>query len=229
MGAGLLVRSWLRVQSVNPGFVSDNLLTIAVNLPSGVFDTQPKRDAFYATGLERLRALPGVEGAATITRPSLTETGWSSDFAVAGRGREDFGVEVVHREISPTYHDVMGIPLIRGRAFTDADNGSAPSVVLINEALAKRYFANDNPIGKRIAFDRYPDSTSFWRTIVGVVGSERQQGLEFESRPEFFAPVVQDENGPRTFVIRTSVPPVSIIAAEARQTRAQAPISAGRI
>ena len=209
-GAGLLVRSWMRVQSVNPGFASEGLLTISVNLPNGVFDTQPKRDAFYAAGLERLRALPGVEGAATVTRPSLTETGWSSDFAVAGRGREDFGVEVVHREISPTYHDVMDIPLIRGRAFTDADNGSAPSVVLINEALAKKYFANDDPIGKRIAFDRYPDSTSFWRTIVGVVGSERQQGLEFESRPEFFAPVVQDENGPRTFVIRTTVSPASL-------------------
>jgi predicted permease len=212
-GAGLLVRSWLRVQSVNPGFASDGLLTISVSLPSGVFDTQPKRDAFYATGIQRLQAIPGVEGVATVSRLSLTETSWSSDFAVAGRSREDFGIQVVHREISPAYHHVMDIPLIRGRAFTDADNANSPPVVLINDALAKKYFANDDPIGKRVAFDRYPDSTSFWRTIVGVVGSERQQGLEFESSPEFFAPVLQDENGPRTLVIRTTVPPTSIIAA----------------
>ena len=212
-GAGLLVRSWLRVQSVNPGFTSEGLLTISVSLPNGVFDTQARRDAFYASGIERLRAIPGVEGVSTVTRLSLTGSDWSSDFAVAGRPREDFGVEVVHREISPGYHDVLKIPVLKGRAFTDADNATAAPVVLINDALAKKYFAHDDPIGKRVAFDRYPDSTSFWRTIVGVVGSERQQGLEFESRPEFFAPVLQDENGSRIFVIRASVPPTSIIAA----------------
>lgn len=212
-GAGLLVRSWLRVQSVNPGFSSEGLLTISVTLPSGVFNTQARRDAFYSAAIERLRAVPGVERAATVTRLSMTETGWSSDFAVAGRGREAFGIDVVHREISPGYHDVLRIPLVRGRSFTDADNANAPPVLLINEALAKKYFADEDPIGKRVAFDRYPDSTSFWRTIVGVVGSERQQGLESESRPEFFAPVAQDENGPRVLVIRTSVAPASIIAA----------------
>jgi putative ABC transport system permease protein len=212
-GAGLLVRSWLRVQSVDPGFASGQLLTMTVSLPNGVFDTQPKRDQFYRSAIDGLRALPGVEGAATVTRLPMTETGWSSDFAVAGRGREDFGIEVVHREISPEYHAVLGIPVQRGRSFTSADNAGAPAVVLINDALARKYFANEDPIGKRIAFDRYPDSTSFWRTIVGVVGSELQEGLERPSRPEFFAPVEQDGNRPRAFVIRTSVPPASIIPA----------------
>ena len=212
-GAGLLVRSWWRVQSVDPGFTSDGVLTVATSLPPGNFNTQPKRDAFFTAALERLKAIPGVKGAATVTRLSLTETGWSSSFAVAGRPPEDIGVEVVHREISPGYHDVLNIPVIRGRTFNDADDANAPSVLLINEALAKKYFANDDPIGKRVSFDRIPDSTSFWRTIVGVVGSERQRGLEFEPQPEFFAPVVQDENGPRVLVIRTSVPPTSIIDA----------------
>ena len=210
-GAGLLVRSWLRVQSVNPGFASEGLLTMSVSLPSGVFDTQAKRDAFYAAAIERLRAIPGVQRAATVSRLSMTESGWSSDFAVAGRPAEAFGIDVVHREISPDYHAVLGIPVISGRAFTDADNLDAPAVLLINEALARKYFPNEDPVGQRVAFDRYPDSTSFWRTIVGVVGSERQEGLERESRPEFFAPVVQDENGPRVFVIRSSVPPTSIV------------------
>lgn len=212
-GAGLLVRSWLRVQSVNPGFASEGLLTISVSLPNGVFDTQPKRDAFYAAAIDRLRAIPGVAGAATVARLSLTESGWSSGFAVAGRPPEDISAQVVHREISPQYHSVLNIPVIRGRSFTDADNAGAPLVLLINEAFAKKHFPNEDPIGKRVSFDRLPDSTSYWRTIVGVVGSERQRGLEFEPQPEFFAPVIQDENGPRVFVIRSSVPPMSIIPA----------------
>jgi putative ABC transport system permease protein len=211
VGAGLLIQSWWRVQSVSPGFESEGLLTISASLPPGRFDTQEKRDAFYTAALERLRAIPGVQDAATVSRLSMTEFGWSSDFAVAGRRREAFGIQVLHREISPTYHAVLGIPVSRGRAFTDADNRTAPLVVLINEALANKHFPDEDPIGKRVAFDRYPDSTSYWRTIVGVVGSERQEGLEQESRPEFFAPVVQDENGPRVVVIRASVPPVSII------------------
>jgi putative ABC transport system permease protein len=209
-GAGLLLRSWWRVQSVDPGFDPAGLLTIGVSLPPGRFDTQEKRDAFYASALERLRAIPGVTGAATVSRLPMTVSSWSSDFAVAGRPREAFGIDAVHREISPGYHALMNIPLLKGRAFTDADHRDAPPVVLINEALASKYFADEDPIGRRVAFDRYPDSTSFWRTIVGVVGSERQEGLERESRPEFFAPVVQDENGPRTIVIRTAVPPLSI-------------------
>jgi putative ABC transport system permease protein len=212
-GAGLLVRSWWRVQSVNPGFDSEGVLTMAASLPPANFDTQEKRDAFYAAALERLRAIPGVEEAGTISRLSLTETGWSSDFAVAGRAREEFGVQVLHREVSPTYHATLNIPVLRGRAFTEDDSRNSTPVLLINEALAKKYFANDDPIGKRVAFDRYPDSTSYWRTIVGVVGNELQQGLEFPAQPEFFAPVVQDENGPRVFVMRTSVPPNSVAQA----------------
>jgi putative ABC transport system permease protein len=216
-GAGLLVRSWYRVQSVNPGFDSEGVLTMTTSLPPGNFDTQDKRDAFFAAALERLRAIPGVREAGTISRLSLTEPGWSSDFAVAGRGREEFGIQVLHREVSPKYHATLNIPVLSGRAFTDEDSRNTTPVLLINEALAKKYFANDDPIGKRVAFDRYPDSTSYWRTIVGVVGNELQQGLEFPAQPEFFAPVVQDENGPRAFVIRTSVPPMSI-AQTARAT-----------
>ncbi len=98
-GAGLLVRSWWRVQSVDPGFKSEGVLTMTVSLPPGNFATQEKRDAFFTAALERLRAVPGVEEAGTISRLSLTETGWSSDFAIAGRGREDFGIGVLHREV----------------------------------------------------------------------------------------------------------------------------------
>ncbi len=212
-GAGLLVRSWWRVQSVDPGLVPEGVLTINTSLPPGRFDTQDKRDVFHESVLARLEAIPGVQGAATVTRLPMTLSGWSSDFAVAGRPREAFGIEAVHREITPAYHDVMKVPLVRGRFFTAADHRSAPAVVLINDAIARKYFADEDPIGQRIAFDRYPDSTSYWRTIVGVVGSERQEGLEREPRLEFFAPVAQDEAAPRTFVIRTTTDPSAIVAA----------------
>ena len=210
-GAGLLVRSWWRVQDIEPGLEANGVLSVAVNLPPGRFDSQEKRDGFYDETLASLAAIPGVVGTATVSNLPMTQTSWSSDFAVAGRAREDFGTEVLHREISPGYHEVLKVPVLKGRTFTDADVASAPPVLLINEALANKFFANEDPIGKRVAFDRYPDSASFWRTIVGVVGSERQDGLEAPSRPEFFAPVKQDENGVRFLLIRTTGDPVAII------------------
>jgi putative ABC transport system permease protein len=211
-GGGLLLRSWWIVQSIDPGLEPEGVLSVSVNLPPGRFDTKQKQDQFYDDALTRIRALPGVTGAATVSLLPMTRTSWSSDFAVAGRGREEFGVQVLHREISNDYHDVLKVPVIAGRAFNEQDNGSGQLVVLINEALARKYFANEDPIGKRVAFDRYPDSTSYWRTIVGVVGDERQEGLELPSRPEFFAPVAQDDNGPRTFLIRSTTDPTTIVA-----------------
>jgi putative ABC transport system permease protein len=107
----------------------------------------------------------------------MTVSGWSSDFAVAWRPPRDYASDIVHREISADYQRVMRTPLVAGRLFTDADRGGERLVVLVNEALAAKFFAGESPVGQRIAFDRVPDSTSIWRTIVGVVGNEHQQGL----------------------------------------------------
>jgi len=209
-GAGLLVRSWWRVQDIDPGLDPDHVLIVDVNLPSGRFDTFARRQAFYDAALDRLRALPGVEDVSTVSSLPMTIPSWSSDFAVRGRGREDFGVGTIHREVSPRYHELLRVPLLAGRTFTEQDDENAPLVVLINESLARRYFPNEDPVGQVVAFDRYPDSTSYWRTIVGVVGNERQAGLETESSPEFFAPVKQDENGTRTILVRGSGDPLSL-------------------
>jgi putative ABC transport system permease protein len=210
-GAGLLVRSWWRVQSIDPGLEANGVLSVTLNLPPGRFDTREKREGFFDEVLERLAGLPGVTTTATVSMLPMTRTSWSSDFTVAGRDREDFGINVLHREISPEYHEVLGVPLLAGRAFTDADGPGTTPVVLINEVLAKKYFANDDPIGKRVAFDRYPDSTSYWRTIVGVVGSERQDGLEAPAWPEFFAPGKQDESFGRYLLMRTTGDPVALM------------------
>ena len=211
--AGLLVRSWWRVQDVDPGLTPDGVLAVTLNLPPGRFTTRAQRDAFYREANDKLRALPGVQSVAAVSHLPMTDPSWSSDFAVAGRPREAYGVDVLHRSASPGYQRVLQIPLVSGRTFTDADGPDAPPVILINDALARKYFASEDPIGKRIAFDRYPDSTSRWNTIVGVVGSERQEGLEREARPEILAPIAQDEPGVRVLLLRTALDPAAIIPA----------------
>ena len=210
-GAGLLVRSWWRVQDVDPGLTPEGVLAVTLNLPPGRFSKSEQRDAFYREVTEKLRSLPGVQSAAAVSHLPMTAASWSSDFAVAGREREAYGVNVLHRSATPGYQSVMRVPIIAGRSFTDADGPDAQAVILINDALAKQYFVNDDPIGTRIAFDRYPDSTSHWYTIVGVVGSERQEGLELAARPEIFAPIAQDEPGSRVLLLRTALDPTALI------------------
>ena len=131
-----------------------------------------------------------MTGASLVSQLPLTSSPWSSDFSVEGDGGAPAsGSNVVHREISPEYQQVMRVRLLRGRLFTAQDRDGAPRVLLINEALARRYFTDRDPIGVRVCFDRVPDANSTWRTIVGVVGSERQEGLAGEPREEFLSPL----------------------------------------
>ena len=204
IGAGLLVRSYWTLQRVHPGFTADGVLTAPLVLPGARYDTGEKVDAFWRELVERTRALPGVEHAAVVRQLPLSLPSWSSDFTARGWPAERFGTEVVHREVSPGYFATMDVPLIAGRDFTAADQSGAPRVVIINDALAKRYFPDEDPVGQVIAFDRVADSTSYWRTIVGVVGSERQGALAAEPRAEIFAPVTQDRTFGMVLLARTS-------------------------
>jgi predicted permease len=111
--------------------------------------------------------------------------------------------DVLHREVLGDYFRVMRVPLLSGRMFDERDNLTAPAVVIVNEALVKQYFPNEDPIGQRITGDRVPDSTSRWRTIVGVVGNERQGSLAQPPRPEIFAPETQDWTRGMNLVVRT--------------------------
>jgi putative ABC transport system permease protein len=210
LGAGLLVRSYLRLSRVEPGFDARNVLTVEFNLPGLRYDSTHKVLAFYDGLIRGVRALPGVESAALTSGVPLGPPMWSSEFAVAGRPPMERGGEVLHREITADYQRVMRVPVTEGRALAEADGANAPAVVLINAALAERYFRDENPVGQRISFDRVPDSTSTWRTIVGVVGSERQRGLGEEARPEFLAPFSQDSRNGMTLVLRTRSDPAAL-------------------
>jgi putative ABC transport system permease protein len=211
VGAGLLVRSFWRIQDVDPGVDVERVLAVAPSLPPGRFDTADKVAAFYETLLQRVRAVPGVESAAIVSELPMTATGWSSDFATEGRPPRDYASDIVHREISADYQRVMRGRLVAGRLFSERDRGDAPLAVLVNEALVAKFFPGENPVGQRIAFDRVPDSTSVWRTIVGVVSNEHQQGLERDPSPEFFAPYAQDQVRSRMqLVVRTTGEPATL-------------------
>ena len=191
VGAGLLLRSYERLSKVPAGFDAEGVLTMTLSIPASRYDTATKVIAFYESLRQRLEALPGVDRAAAVTQLPATTSSWSSSMAVYGREPLP-QTDILHREVLGDYFRVMRVPLISGRTFTDVDRVGTEPVVVVNDALVKEFFPNENPVGLRISFDRFPDSTSTWRTIVGVVGSERQGSLALPARPEIFAPVLQD-------------------------------------
>ena len=213
IGAGLLVRSFNELRDVHPGIDPNGVMTMELGLPATRYDSAAKITAFFNTLVERTRTLPGVTNVALVSQLPLTRPSWSSDFIAEGRAIGEHGTEVLHREASPSYFATMRVPLLQGRDFSASDTRESPPVVIVNDALVRSYFGTENPIGKRIAFDRVPDSTSFWRTIVGVVGDEHQGALGEPPRMEIFAPVTQDVRSVRTLVARSSGDPAALAPA----------------
>ena len=203
VGAGLLLRSYDRIARVDPGFDPDGVMTASLSVPASRYDSASKVMDFYTGLLDRVRALPGVERAAAVRQLPVTVSSWSSQLAIAGRPPMDVQTDILHREVLGDYFRVMHVPLLRGRNFEPTDRQGAPLVVIVNEALAKQYFGAEDPIGQRISFDRVPDSTSTWRTIVGVVGNEHQASLTSPPRAEIFAPYLQDFTRGMTLVVRS--------------------------
>ncbi|MGH7677091.1 MAG: ADOP family duplicated permease [Gemmatimonadaceae bacterium] len=201
VGAGLLLRSYDRLSKVAPGFDPEGVLTTTLSLSAARYDSAHKVVRFYDALLERIQALPGVERVAAVRQLPVTVASWSSSLAV--KGRPPLGqTDILHREVVGDYFRTMRVPLIKGRTFTEADDADAPMVVVVNEAFVKEFLPNEDPVGRQITSDRIPDSTSVWRTIVGVVGSERQGNVAQPSRPEVFAPLVQDWTRGMTVVTR---------------------------
>ncbi|HEU4630550.1 MAG TPA: ABC transporter permease [Gemmatimonadaceae bacterium] len=198
LGAGLLVRSTIQLRQVDPGFDPDGVVAISINLPGSRYPGPPTIAAFYDELLARIRAIPGVESVAASSTLPLRDRGATSDFFIAGRAPDAYGTEVVRRSVTPGYFETMGVPLLAGRGFTDADTFTDrwdeprdDRVALINAALARQYFPGQDPVGQRITTDRVPDSTSQWRTIVGVVGNERQSEIAMPAQIELIEPFGQ--------------------------------------
>jgi putative ABC transport system permease protein len=206
IGAGLLIRSFARLTEVNPGIDPRGVLTTYILLPDAKY-SGGRGTAFFQQMLERVRALPGVEAAAVTNSVPLSGSHRSTDFGIEGRPsptKETFNAGI--RIISPDYFRTFRIPLVEGRLLAESDGAETPPVVVINESLARIYFANEDPLGKRIGYK------GAYRSIVGVVGDVKHSALDEEAKPEFYLTIAQLPQTSMSMVARTSVDPMQMLA-----------------
>ena len=209
VGAGLMLKSFQRLTDVNPGFKSDNLLTMSVALQFVRYQDPAKQVAFFDQALQRIRALPGVvaAGACTSLPPSYIQQGTS--FTIEGRPQEP-GTQApsaIYMPATPGYLEALGVPLLRGRTIADADTAQAPGVVVINQTLADRFFPNEDPVGHRVTVD------GVMRSVVGIVGDAKYQGLGVEAGPQTYVPYAQSPFPGMRIVVRTTTEPLSLVSA----------------
>jgi putative ABC transport system permease protein len=211
VGAGLLIRSFIRLQRVDPGFNPRNVLTAVVTLPQAVYPERNQIAPFYSQLLERVRALPGVQSAAAISTLPLAGSNEDAGFVIEGRPAPQPDQQPVAwvNSVSHDYFRAIGMRLIAGREFDERDNENSPKVVIISEATARRHFPNENPIGKRIGNGR-PDG---WREIVGVTADVRHFGLNQDARVSMFFPHRQRPARQIFIVARTTADPLSLSSA----------------
>jgi putative ABC transport system permease protein len=211
VGAGLLIRSFIRLQSVDPGFNPRNVLTGVVTLPPAIYPERNQIAPFYGQLLERIKALPGVQSAAAVSSLPLAGSDSDSGFVIEGRPAPQPDQRPVAwvSSVSPDYFRTMGMRLIAGREFKEYDNENAARVVIISEATARRHFPNEDPIGKRIGNGR-PDG---WREIVGVTADVKHFGLNQDARVSMFFPHRQQPARRMVIVTRTTADPMSLSSA----------------
>jgi len=190
-GAGLLLRSFARLSSVEPGFDARGVLTMRLSLPAVTYPTRTSVHSFYDRLFDRLKTLPGVEVVGAVAGLPLAST--RGDWGVTVEGYVppigDRGNPADMQVASADYFRAMGIPLKGGRFLTSSDREGTPPVIIINEAMARRYWAGRDPVGKRMILRAEGDSA--WRTVVGVVGDVHHRGLTQAPRPEMYLPDMQ--------------------------------------
>jgi putative ABC transport system permease protein len=192
MGAGLLVRSMVRLLNVDPGFNAENLLTMRLTLAGEAYN-EPRRMAFYDECLARVGALPGVRAAALTLSLPIDGSFWNSVFIAADKPvppRPNLP-NSAYTPVSANYFEAMGIRLLKGRGFNSADRGDSAKVVVINETLARRIWPGEDPIGKRVK-QGWPESQAPWREVVGVVADVKLNGLERDTPMQTYMPLVQE-------------------------------------
>jgi predicted permease len=203
-GSGLLIRSFLKLQSVDKGFAS--MATVAMNVQlDGRYRQAQRQNAFFGALLEKAGAVPGVEAAAAVNHLPLG--GGESIWMLEVEGRAfDAKISFEERSVTPRYFAAMGIPLAKGRAFTDGDAPGAPLVAMVSESFARRYFPGESAVGRRL-------HASGWRTIVGVVADVRQKNLDTPPPMQIYLPLWQDSADSADVVVRSSLPAERMAAA----------------
>ena len=216
VGAGLLLKSFIRLREVNPGFNPENVLTMQLSLPQTKYKEEHQQAAFTQQVLQRIGTLPGVNAAGAVAGLPLSGNSASRYFAIEGRPERPAGegLNTNFNAISPNYFRALGIPLLQGRDFSERDVLGTPEVVIINEAMARRFWPDEDPLGQRLRISDQP-----WRTIIGIVGSVKHSGLDVEPTPEMYYPLLQDPLPFMTLVVRTTGDPQSLAAAVQREVR----------
>jgi putative ABC transport system permease protein len=213
-GAGLLLRSFMKLEAVDPGFRIGPALTFDLTLPDARYKEDERQIAFFDQLLPRLRALPGVRGASAILGLPLSGLDIIISFQVQGRPpvppSQQPAMQV--RVATPDYFPNIGIPLKRGRLFTDDDRAGTARVVLISETAARQFFPGENPIGRTITlgWGRGPGKPRAGGEVVGIVGDVKDGGLNEASQPQIYLPYRQWPVGSMTVVVTTAVPPLSL-------------------
>jgi len=221
VSAGLLLRSFARLQDVQPGFAADRLLTLRVALPESRYTTFARGDAFFTDLFAGLQSRPGVRGIAAINSLPFSGFGGSRSFQIEGRAatRPEDATEEQLRIVSDGYFGVMGIPLVTGREFAAADSLRGRRVAVVNDAFVRKHFDGAGALGKRISFEQ---SAPVWYEIVGVVGNIKHRGLDAGDRPELYVPYRQPLFSgwtvrPMYVVVRTDGDPIEMVATVRRE------------
>ena len=212
--SGLMFRSFLRLQGVNPGFNPKNLITLEVELPDAKYHAAQQQQNFQQQLLQRLTTIPGVQSAATVDNVPFGVNAFNTSFMIEGRPVPAVTERprAFYRVISPNYFRTMGIPFRRGNEFTDRDSAEMPGVAIINETAVRKYWPGEDPIGRKIKRGR-PESKNPWVTIVGIAGSASQLSLREESQPEIYVPFLQNTTPNFSLVVRTASDPKTITGA----------------
>ncbi len=212
IGAGLMLRSLAALRNSNPGFDPHNVLTMTVPIPSMKYEKPAQQTEFFDNVLQRVRVLPGVVSAATIDGLPLVG-GSIQPVVIEGRAAEVFAVqpEIPVRRISTGYLRTMRTRLLQGRDFSEADRAGTPTVALISQAMATRFWPNENPIGKHFTLSFSPEAS---REVVGVVENAKLQGLDADNQLDaIYIPEAQNGNGFAFLTVRTSLPPADLAPA----------------
>jgi putative ABC transport system permease protein len=209
IGAGLMLRSFVNLQHVDPGFQPENVLTMRIGLDFAKYNNNDKQRAFFETLLDKIKTNPGVKSAAvSLLIPLNNPFSANGNFQIEGQAPvpgqslpvADF------RIVSPEYFDTMHIPLLEGRVFTRADRPGAPDVAILNRSAARHFWGSVDPVGKRFS----TDNGKTWNQVVGVVGDVKQFGLDKTPADEIYGPLAQSPLLDAALVVKTSVEPMSI-------------------
>ncbi len=220
ISAGLMLRSSLLLQNIDRGINLKNVLTMQISLPKAKYSTAQQTATFYRRALQRIQSEPGVQSASAVNFLPLTNLGDATSLTIEGGNPPPPGQEITvsYRVIDQNYFRTMGIPLLRGRYFMEQDNDESHGVVMINQTMARRYWFDQDPVGRRLQphfpaakVPWRPESSNTWLTVVGVVGDVKEDGLNDQTSAEIYVPYLQNPSSLMNLLVRSTSDPLRLV------------------